>query len=117
MEHSAESGTIDIASIHPKSNDSPRELIHDDEDPVGLKHHGFTPKQVHTPKAVFHVTDEGEPGGPTSRIWSIFLGENASYDILIDIDAKGPCDLLCDPGSAEPWVTALHLQYELNELR
>ena len=34
------------------------------------------------------MADEDEPGGATSRIWPIFLGENAHHDILID--AKCP---------------------------
>ena len=61
MEHPAKGWAIDIASVHRKSNDSSRELIHDDEDPVGLEKHGFTPEQVDAPKAVLHVSDEGEP--------------------------------------------------------
>ncbi len=57
---------------------------------MGLEEYGFTPKQVDALKAVFHMADEDEPGGATSRIWLIFLGENAPHDILIDIDAKCP---------------------------
>jgi hypothetical protein len=95
--------------MHPKSNDSPRELIHDEEDPVRFEHHGFAPEQINAPKTVFHMTDEGEPGGPILGIWPIFPGENAPYDILIDIDAKGPYDLLRDPGGAEPGIPLFHL--------
>ncbi len=45
----------------------------------------------------------------------IVFCENASHNVLVDIDAKGPCDLLCDPGGAEPGIPPFHLQNELNE--
>ena len=38
VEHPAKGRAIDIASMHPKSNDSPGELIHDEKNPVGFKH-------------------------------------------------------------------------------
>ena len=47
--------------MHRKSDDSPRELIQNEEDPVGFEHGGFTPEQVDVPKTIFHMTDEGEP--------------------------------------------------------
>jgi len=95
--------------MHRKTNDSPRELIHDNKDPVGLEHHGFTPEQINAPEAILNVSDEGEPGGPIPGIWPIFLGQDTSHDVLIDIDSKGPCDFLRDPGRAEPGITAFHL--------
>ena len=51
------------------------------------------------------------------RIRPVFFGENASYDILIDVDAKGSGDLLGDSGTAKPGIPAFHLQDELDELR
>ena len=76
--------------MHPKSDDSTRELIHDEKGPVGLEHHGFTPEQIGAPETVLHVSDEGEPGGTIPGIWLIVLGENTSHNVLVDIDAKGP---------------------------
>ncbi len=61
VEHPAEGGTIDISSMHPEADDAPGELIHDQKDPVGLEHHGFTSEQIDAPKAVLHMSDEGEP--------------------------------------------------------
>ncbi len=117
MEHPAKGRAIDIASMHRKSNDSPGELIHDDEDPVGLEEHGFTPEQIDAPKAVLYMSDEGEPGGAIPGIWPIMLGEDTSHNVLVDIDAKSPCDLLCDPGAAKPGIPAFHLQNELDKLK
>ncbi len=93
-----------------------RELVHDDKDPVGLEEHEFTLEQIDAPKAVFHMPDEGELGGAAPRIWPIFLGENAPHNILIDIDAKGPGNLLRDLGTAEPGVAVFYIQNELNKL-
>lgn len=45
------------------------------------------------------------------------LREDTSHDILIDIDVKGPCDLLGNPGGAEPGISAFYLQNELDELK
>ena len=94
--------------MHAKSDDSPCELIHDDEDPVGFEEYGFTPEEVNAPETVLHMSDEAEPGGPISLVRAIMLREDTSHDILIDIDAKGPCDLLGDSGGAEPGITAFH---------
>jgi hypothetical protein len=38
-------------------------LIHDDQDPVGPQRGRLAPEQIHTPEAVFHVAQEGQPGG------------------------------------------------------
>ena len=40
---------------------------------------------------------------------------DSSHNILVNIDTKGPCDLLRDPRRAEPGIAAFHLQYELGE--
>ena len=61
IEHLAKGGAIDIASMHPKSNDSPSELIHDNQNPVGLEGNRLAPKQIDTPEAILHVADKGEP--------------------------------------------------------
>ena len=98
VEHPAKGGAIDIASMHPKSNDSPRELIHDEKGPVGFEHYGLTSKQVDAPKTVFHMADESEPRGSISSVRAITVSEDTPHDVLVDIDAKGPGNLLRDPG-------------------
>jgi hypothetical protein len=102
IEHPAKRGAIDIASMHPKSNDSPGELIHDENDPVGFKHDGLAPEQINAREAVLQMADEGEPGRSIPWVHPKMFGEDTSYDVLIDIDAKGPGNLLRDLGTAEP---------------
>jgi hypothetical protein len=50
--------------MQAKANDAARELIHDDQDPVSPQRSRFASEQIYTPEAVFHVTNEGEPGWP-----------------------------------------------------
>ncbi len=45
------------------------------------------------------------------------LGEDAFHNVLVDIDTKGPGDLLSDSGAAKPGIPAFHLQNELDEIR
>lgn len=52
VEHAAEGNTIDVASVDAKTDDAPRELVHDDEHPVALQENGFAPKQINAPEAV-----------------------------------------------------------------
>jgi hypothetical protein len=61
VEHQTDGWAIYIASMHAKSDDSPRELVHDNQDPVGFEENGLALEQIDAPKAVFHVADEGEP--------------------------------------------------------
>ena len=116
IEHTAKGGTVDITGMNANVDDSPCELIHDNQDPVGLEENGLAPEQIDTPKAIFHMADEGEPRGPISWLWTIVLGKDTPHDIFVDIDAKGPCDLLRDSGTAEPGIVALYLPNQLDEI-
>ena len=84
---------------------------------MSLEEYGFTPEQIDAQKSVLHMTDESEPGGPASRIWPIFLGEDAPHDILINVDLKGPRDFLRDSWRAEPGIAAFRFQNELDKLK
>ncbi len=61
IEHLAKRGAIDIASVHPKADDAPGELVHDNLDPVGLEENGLAPEQIDAPEAILQVADKGEP--------------------------------------------------------
>jgi hypothetical protein len=61
VEHPAQDHATDIAVVNCKSDDAPRELIHDYKHPVGLEQNRLTPEQIYTPQAVFHMPDEGQP--------------------------------------------------------
>ena len=58
VEHPTESDTMDLTRMDAEPNDQARALIHDDQDPVGPQGGRLTPEQIHTPEAVFHVSQE-----------------------------------------------------------
>ncbi len=90
VEHASQRDTIDIASLHTEADDPPRELVHDDNDPVGLQQNGLAPKQIDASKAVLHVTDEGQPrGAAIARFRTIVLGEDTPHEVLVDVYATG----------------------------
>ena len=61
VEHAAQGDAIDIAGMHAEADDASGELVHHDEYPMGAQQNGLTAKQIDTPQAIFHVTDESEP--------------------------------------------------------
>ena len=67
VKHQAKGWAFDIASMHAKSDDSPRELVHDNQDPVGFEENGLALEQIDAPKAVFmwpmKVSHEGPSPG------------------------------------------------------
>src|SRR5947207_5005387 len=76
VEHPTESDTIDRAGMDAEPNDPARALIHDDQDPGGPRGGRLTPEQIHTPEAVFHVAQEGQPRGTTEvRAGLVVIGE------------------------------------------
>src|SRR5262249_31328358 len=87
-------GAVHDAAMHAKAHDAARELIHDDQHPVGPQHCRLAAKQVETPQTVLRVTEHGEPGRP-SRVWlrPVPRGENAPHDILVDGDVEAIVDL------------------------
>ena len=49
VEHAAEAGAIDCATVYAESDETSRELVHDHERPVASKHDGLAPKEVDAP--------------------------------------------------------------------
>ena len=66
-----------------EADDSEREEIHDDQDPVALENNRFTSEQIDAPQAVRCVSDEGEPGWTIAfrGTWEM-LSEDAAHNIL-----------------------------------
>ena len=57
---------------------------------MGLECGGLAAEQVHTPKAIFGVTDEGKSGwSAVSRIGSVVLCQYASDDVFVEFNIKG----------------------------
>ena len=63
VEHPAQSNPIDGAGVNSNANESPRELIHNHENPVRPQNDGLAPKQVHTPQTILRVADHRQPRG------------------------------------------------------
>lgn len=57
VEHSAQRRTIDGSGPYSETNDPPRELIHDDQDPMAFENEGFAAEQIDAPQAVFRMTE------------------------------------------------------------
>lgn len=57
VEHSAQRRSIDGSSLYSETNDPPRELIHDDQDPMGIENEGFAAEQIDAPQAVFRMPE------------------------------------------------------------
>ena len=57
--HSAQRGSIDGPGLDAETNDTARELIHDDEYPMAFENEGFAAEQIDAPQAVFCVTEYG----------------------------------------------------------
>ena len=66
VEHAANVGSRDGSSVHADTHEATRELVHDDEHPVGPEHDRFTAKEVHAPETVCGVSDQRQPRGPGS---------------------------------------------------
>src|SRR5262249_42890769 len=62
IEPATECRSVDDASMNSESDDAPSVLIHNDQHPVRPQGHRFTSEQINAVKAIFRVTDEGEPG-------------------------------------------------------
>src|SRR6516225_5638142 len=100
VEHPTKCDTIDRAGMDAEANDPARVLIHDHQDPVGPQRCRLAPEQIHTPEAVFHVAEEGEPGWASRiRFRPVMNAEDTANHILVDGNAESQGDLLGDAGT------------------
>jgi hypothetical protein len=111
VEHATDRHAIDVSRLDANADDPAREQIHDDHDPIALKHNRFTSEQIDTPQAVRCVSDEREPGWTiASRGTSEMLSEDAAHDIFVDLDAERMGNLLGNSRAPEARIAALHLE-------
>jgi hypothetical protein len=103
--------------MHCESDDSSGELVHLDHDRIGLKEDGFSREEVHAPKAVFGMAEEGEPGR-TVRVGSRFevMDKNPSDDIGFKVDVESVGDLLGDSGTSTSRITSLEFNNSCDDL-
>ena len=110
VKHPAKSDTVDGTGMYAEPQDAARELVHDDQDPVTPQRGRFASEQIYTPEAVFHVTNEGEPGWPSGgRFRPIVTGENPSHHVLVYGDGESQGNLLSDARTAPGGIALLHL--------
>jgi len=106
VEHATECDTIDLAGMDPEPYDPARVLIHDDQDPVRTQRCRLAAEQIHTPKAVFHVAEEREPGWASRiRFRPVMNAEDTANHILVDGNAESEGDLLGDAGTTPIEIT------------
>jgi hypothetical protein len=59
-------------------------------------------QQIHTPEAVFHVTQQRQPGRSSgARFRQIVMGENSSHHVFVDWEVQGQGDLFSDSQTAQ----------------
>jgi hypothetical protein len=116
VEHATDRHAIDVSRLDANADDPTREQIHDDHDPVALEHNRFASEQIDAPQAVFHVSDEREPGGSLiSGARSEMPSEDAAHDIFVDLDAKRVSNLLGNSRTPEARIAALHFEDRRDE--
>src|SRR5262252_3313274 len=116
VEHTANRGATEISALNAKANDPTREHVHHHHDPMAAQEYRFAAKQIDAPQAVFHMPNKAQPRRAIVTCFgSIVLREHAADDVLVDIDAKGTRNLLCDAGTANTGIAALELDDRVNE--
>jgi len=111
VEHATDRHAIDVRRLDAEANDAAREMIHHNHDPVTLEHNRFTLEQIDSPQAVLHVADERAPrwalgSGGRSEV----LSEDATHNVLVDLDAERMNHLLGNAWTTEAWIAVLHFE-------
>jgi len=97
-------------------NDPAGVLINDDQQLMSSQRGRFAAEQIQTQEALFHVTNEGEPGWPTGVFSGpIVHSENPSKNVFVDGDVKSQGNLLGDSRIGPGGITLLHLDYGVDE--
>ena len=115
IEHPTQCLSIDDAGVNAESDNAASVLIHNDQYPVRPQRHRFTSEQINTMKAIFRVTDKGEPGrsGAISR-GMVVRSKNPPDHILIYTSAKGQIDLLGNARTSPSRIVLLHMDNGTN---
>ena len=115
IEHPTQCLSIDNSGVNSESHNAARVLIHNDQYPVRPQRHRFTSEQINTMKAIFRVTDEGEPGRSDAIPRGMVVGgENSPDHILIYRYPESQLDLASNARASPPGVALLHLDNGTN---
>jgi len=116
IEHPAERHTVDYSSVHAKPDDPARVLIHDGQYPMSPQRRRLAAKQVDTPEAVLHVTQESEPGWAAGvSNWAEVICQDELDNVFIDGDTEGQCNLLGDSRAAPGGIALFHFDNGVDE--
>ncbi len=75
--------------MHSEADDPPRELIHNDENPVRLQGDGLTAKQIDAPETILCVTDERQPRRTScAGLGPVVLRKNPPHHVFVYLDTK-----------------------------
>ena len=102
--------------MNTETDETTGELIHHHQHPMAFEANRLTSEQIDTPKTVFHVANESEPGRATATgFWSIVFDEDASNDMFVDLDAKRLGYDQRDTWTTEVRIVALEFNDGTNE--
>ena len=115
IEHPTQCLSIDDAGVNAESDNAASVLIHNDQYPVRPQRHRFASEQINAMKAIFRVTDKGEPGRSRAISRGMVVGsKNPPDHILIYTSAKGQIDLLGNARTSPSRIVLLHLDNGTN---
>src|SRR5215470_611529 len=116
VEHPANRRATGLSALNAKTDDPTCEHVHHHHDPMAAQEYRFAAKQIDAPQAVLHLADKAQPGRTIcSCSGSIVLREHAADNVFVDIDAKGPRNLLCDARTANTGTASLELDDRVDE--
>jgi hypothetical protein len=108
-EHPAQSSAIDNAAVNSKANNTPRELVHHDQDPMGSQRGRLATEQIATPQAVLHMAKKRQPGRTRCmRIRFVMNTQNAPNHVFVDLYSKSQRDLLGDSKTTPTRIPPFH---------
>jgi len=103
--------------MHTETNNPAGELIHDNQYPVSSQGYRFATKEVQTPKAVFYVAEESQPGWTGGiRVWFVKVSQNAPDGIFIQGNAKSQGDLLSNSRTSPCGIPPFGIYNGINKL-
>ena len=109
IEHTAYGRPVNRSRLDGEADDLPSKLIHDDHHPVRLEDERFTSKEIHTPQTVFAMAQESEPGRTVgARLRHVVLGQNAPYQVLVNLNVEDQGNLIGYTLVAKLWVPVFH---------
>src|SRR5215468_3094674 len=117
VEHPANRGATEISALNAKANDPAGEHVPHHHDPMAAQEDRFAAEQIDAPQTILQMPNKAQPGRTiVSCFGPIVPGKHPADDVFVDINAKGPRNLLGDTGTADPRIAALERDDRVDEL-